>query len=353
MTIRRWNVYGLVFLLAAMVCFADTWQLGQAGQWQSLSDDPNGAYVLAINDVNKKIATGDPGALEGLKKLKQDFKDVNTPEIDAFIEAMSLYVKKNWSKATKKLQEFVRLYPESVFYPSAEEQLFSIGTAFLNGQNRNVLWILWLPAFDEGVNIMRDVADRAGTTPMGYRTLLVLAESYEKREKFVEAYLVWSEMNEKWPTGEIGQRTLLRMAQSVHAAYRGPKYDSSWLNTARTYDEELNKRYPQQASQLNVPQTIDMIVEQEAYKKFTVARYYENADHLYAGTLYYDAVLKGWPDSQSAEMARQAQAKVGPFEPKPKSVNRKLFDAGNVVLDSWFGIGYLFGKPGNQESEQG
>jgi TolA-binding protein len=265
---RPWIV--LLLLLAACCCQAETLRLKPEGQWQNLAGDPQGQYILALSDVKQKLNAGSKGeALEALKKLKTDFRELAGPDLDAYIEAETLYAKRNWSKSTKKFQEFVKAWPESPFYDSASERLFSIGTAFLHGQKRQVLWVIWLPAFDEGVKIMRDLADRAGTGPMALRSLTVLAETYENKKEYPEAYEVWSEVVDKWPTGEIGEKALLRMAQCLHAAYKGPNYDASWLISAKAYYEDYRNRYPDKARQINADETIGMIVEQQAYKNYT------------------------------------------------------------------------------------
>lgn len=335
---RRWIV---IWVLTVAISYgAQTLRLDSQGQWQDLTNDPQGQYILALSDVKQKLASGSEGeALKALKQLKTDFQAIAGPDLDAYIEAETLYAKRNWSKSTKKFQEFVKNWPESPFYTSANERLFSIGTAYLRGQKRQVLWVLWLPAFDEGVKIMRDIADRAGTGPIGLRSLTVLAETYEYKKRYPEAYEVWSEIADKWPTGQIGEKSLLRMAQCLHAAYRGPKYDPSWLVSAKAYYEDYRSRYPDNARQINVDDTLGVIVEQQAYKNYWVAQYYDKTDHPWAADLYYQYVLDTWPDSRSAQMAQQA---VQEGYRHPDNFFRKSFITGNKFLDSAFGFGLIF-----------
>jgi outer membrane protein assembly factor BamD (BamD/ComL family) len=330
----------LLVLLAANCWGAQTLRLDPQGQWQDLTNDPQGQYILAISEVKQTLSGTNKGqAVKALKKLKADFKTIAGPDLDAYIEAETLYAKGNWSKSTKKFQEFVKNWPESPFYTSANERLFSIGTAFLHGQKRQVLWVIWLPAFDEGVKIMQDLSDRAGTGPMALRALTVLAETYEKKKKYPEAYEVWSEMNDKWPTGEIGEKSLLRMAQCLHAAYKGPHYDASWLVSAKAYYEDYRNRYPEKARQINADETLGVIIEQQAYKNYAVARYYDRTDHPLAADLYYQYVLTTWPNTSSAPLALQGQQQDYHH---PDTLFRKTFIATNKFLDSGFGFGLIF-----------
>lgn len=334
---RPWIV---LWALLAVCCSADTLRLDQQGQWQDLTNDPQGQYILAISQAKQSLGTANKKqALAALKKLKEDFQSIAGPDLDAYIEAETLHAKQSWSRASKKFQEFVKNWPESPFYTIANERLFSIGTAYLQGQKRSVLGILWLPAFDDGVKILRDIADRAGTGPIALRALTVLAETYENKKRYPEAYEVWSEVADKWPTGEIGEKSLLRMAQCLHAAYKGPKYDPSWLVSAKAYYEDYRNRYPDNARKINADQSIDTIVQQQAYKNYWVAQYYDKTDHPLAANLYYQYVLDTWPDSAAAQMTQQA---VQQRYRHPETVWRKSFIATNKFLDSGFGIGLVF-----------
>lgn len=331
----------IIMLLAGFCAQAETLRLNSQGQWQPLAGDPQGNSVLALSEIKQKIVAGNKSqALKALAELKTRFPELAGPDMDAYIEAETLYAKRNWSKSTKKFQEFIKTWPESPFFDIAVERLYSIGAAFLQGQKRQVLWVLWLPAFDNGADIMRNLADRMGTGPMGLRSLVTLAEAYEKKKMYPEAYEVWSEIADKWPTGDVGEHALLRMAKSLHAAYKGPQYDPTWLISAKAYYEDYINRYPSKAQQINAAGTVSTIVEQQAYKNYTVAQYYNKTDHALGANLYYQYVLDTWPDSQAAVFTKQKQADGYKYK---KTFQRKMFDAGNIFFDNWFGIGLLFG----------
>ncbi len=333
-------------LLAGFYAQAETLRLSPAGQWQPLASDAQGKSALALSEMKQKIVAGDKAeALAALEELKNRFPEYAGPDMDAYIEAETLYAKRNWSKATKKFQEFIKTWPESPFADIATERLYSIGSAFLQGQKRQVLGIFWISAFDNGVEIMRNLADRMGTGPMGLRSLVTLAEAYEKRKMYPDAYEVWSEIADKWPTGDVGEHALLRMAKSLHAAYKGPQYDPTWLVSAKAYYEDYISRYPANAQQIDAQGTVSTIIEQQAYKNYTLAQYYNKTDQALGANLYYQYVLDTWPDSQAAAFTKQKQANGYKYK---RTFQRKMFDAGNVFLDSWFGIGLLFGSDSSE-----
>ena len=334
----------LAVLVLSGFCAAETYHLGADGGWQNVAELPEGEYLLAISKIKRQLLSGDNAAvMEALEKLKTDFPKLAGEEIDAFIEAEKTYADKPLNKSAVYYKKFLDAWPDSMLAPVAMERLFSIGVAYLQGQKRTYIKVLRLPAFDDGVSLMWDIADRAGNSPMALRALTTLAENQERRKKYFEAYQTWAEVATRWPTGKIGQDALLRMAQELHASYNGTQYDSGVLLSAKSYYEDFVARYPELAKKLNISEELDLIEEQRAYKEYESGFYYERTDKPDVAKVYYEKVLAQWPNSKAAVMVRNRQhPAAGPAVKQTKK--RKLFDVGNRFLDSWFGVEKLHDK---------
>lgn len=328
-------------LLCPVIEAAETYHLDDQG-WQPVSGTPQGDYLLAVSKIKQQLlsGTGDE-VLEALEQLKADFPDIAGTEIDAYIKAEELYSKGQWYKAATEYSKFLDTWPDSVLQSAAMERIYGVATAFLQGQKRSFLKILRLPAFDDGVELMTQLADRAGNAPIGLRALTTLAENQEKRKKMLDAYHTWAEIADKWPTGETGRNALLRMAQALHAAYGGTEYDASVLQSAKTYYEDFTTRYPTAAQDLEIRQTLDLIKEQLAYKEYMMGFYYERTGKPEAAAMYYQRVMADWPGSKAYEMA---QARLSPdAAPAVKmTLRRKATNLTAAFLDSWFGIQRIF-----------
>ena len=328
---------------------ADTWHLTGDGAWEKVADDAAGKYMLAVAKVKQLITAGEvESAQDALERLKANFPDAVGPDLDAFMEAEMLYAARKWAKAVKQYDEFIEAWPRSPLYESALEREYAIATAFLGGEKRVVLKVFKLSAYEEGIKIMRRIADRTGDAPIAKRALIAVARSCEKRGKFfvidpdqTDAYETWADISSRWPTGEIGQKALLGMAHSLHSAYRGHKYDSAGIESARRYYEDFKSRYSALADEHNIDPKITMIDEQLAYKQFAIGQYYERAENKQAANLYYQLVVDDRPGTAAAEAAAAKLEMADTKEPSLKqerTVKRRLFDAGNTFLDSWFGL---------------
>ncbi|MBE0537593.1 MAG: outer membrane protein assembly factor BamD [Phycisphaerae bacterium] len=339
---------------AAVLCggllHADTLILKNGTDWQNVSASPEGQYVMAVARFKQLVGMGDSaGAMAELGRLKAERPELAGGDFDLFVAAELLYAEGKWVEAVRKYEELLTGYPSSWLYETAMEREFSVGQSFVNGEKRPVLKVLKLSAFDEGETILRRIADRAGEAPIAQRSLVTLARGYSKKGDHLDAYEVWSEISSRWPTGEMGRTALLEMAQSLHSAYRSPDYDPTSLASARTYYRNYRLRYPEMAVDNDIEEKLKLIDEQLAYKQYAIGEYYDRTGSVDAAKLYYDEVIRNWPDTAAAEMA---QARIlawgsGLTEIVPgesKKLGRRLFKAGNVVVDSWFGLGFLSGN---------
>jgi outer membrane protein assembly factor BamD (BamD/ComL family) len=342
-----WIVLAMLATLGA-ASSAETYRLSDEKGWQNVAGDPESEYLLAISQIKQQLLTGTDADIVGaLEALKKDFPGMAGTEIDGYIEAEKLYADANWYKAATAYKKFIDAWPDSVLQPAAMERLYSIATAYLQGQKRVFIKILKLPAFDTGVDLMYDVADRAGNSPMGLRALTTLAESQEQKKLFLDAYDTWQQIADQWPTGKTRQTATLRMAQALHASYDGVQYDDSLIEKARAYFQDYNNQYPEDAARLGVPETINLINEQLAYKQYETGFYYERTGKSDVASRYYQKVLKDWPDSKAATMA---QARMAPdaVSPIKMTTRRRGIDITIVFLDNWFGLKPLFNRDKNK-----
>lgn len=327
-------------LLGSYAVAAETLHLGSDGQWKKTSDEPGGKLLLAAAKIKQVVETGDTeSALEYLAQLKVDFPEISGPDLDIFTEGELFYANGKWNKAVRKYDELLDSFPDSWLYASAIERQFSVATAFLGGEKRVILKFLKLSAYEEGEKIMHKIADRTGDAPIAKRSLRSVAESYESRGKFLDAHDAWAEISTRWPTGQMGKETILRMAQNHHSAYKGPDYDSSSLLSAKSYYNQFKTNPLYLEGEYDVDDKIKVIYEQRAYKHFRIGHYYERSDSPGASNTYYRYVIEKWPDSSAAKMAQaeieENQNPSGKVAKKDRKLGRKLFDAGSNFLDKW------------------
>lgn len=300
-------------LSACLVFSAETWRLGEEGQWKTVSGEDK--YLLAVAEIKNLINTGQTKAVgQAVDKLKQDFPETAGPDLDAFMEAEMLFCEGKYTRAVRSYDKFLAEFPKSALYEAALDRKFAIGTAFLGGQKKKLLGVFMISRYDEGIKVMERISDQSGDAPIAKKAATAIAQSYEKREKYNEAYHKWSEISTRWPGGQIGQEALLNMARCKHAAYRGPKYDSSNLVSAKSYYENYKLRYPEAAEEIDVDKILNQIEGQMAYKEFSIGEYYQKTANNQSAALYYQMVTSNWPETTAAKMTKDKTTEKGADE---------------------------------------
>lgn len=321
-----------VILSSAIFAAEETWHLNSSQGWQQVSQESGGDFMMAVANAKQLVSTGKVDkAKKAFAKLKKDYPQVAGEDFDAFVKAELLYGRRKYVEASVAYDKLEEQFPQSAFYQSALERQQQIATAFLGGQKRRVLRVFSVSAYEEGGEIMNKIADRAGDAPIAQNALKTLAVSKEKRRAYHEAYLVWADVSNRWPTGQVGKDALLGMARSLEMDYRGPKFDSKMLESSKSYYAEYQKRYPDTAAELEVPQTLDQIDDKLAQKELAVADYYARTKSIVAANLYYQRIANDWPNSDMAKTAEQKltilkkeQDRIAQQQPsKKKKINLK------------------------------
>lgn len=314
---RMW-LWSVVWIVASCChgAAAETWVLKGGERLEVVPDAPQEPYEQAIAQLKDLVREGDVREVkEALAQYKADFPDRIGPDLELFVLGEVQYWRDRYTKALVKYERLLKDYPGSEYAGLTLERQFAIATEYLQGRKKRVLGILTLSAHEDGVELMEKISDRAGLDEpngVGLRAALAVAEHYEARELYNEAYLKWSEIASYWEIGPIGKRALYRMAENNLAAYnrypleKRAHYDASKLTTAKTYYQKFLLLYPQEAKENEVPRKIGEIDEQMAFKQYRIGQYYRRTGERQAAHLYFDMVVQNWPETEAAALAKEA-----------------------------------------------
>ena len=298
----------VAFLLftAGAAFSAQTWHLDKDQGWQDVSQQTQGQYLLAVAEIKKQINTGQAAAAaKSLNELKKNYPQIAGADLNSFLKAETLFCEGKFVKASRAYDAFLLAFPKSPLYEAALDRQFAIATAFLSGRKKPVLKFFKLKGHAEGIRVMERIVERAGDAQIAVKAATAIAQNHEKRAKYDEAYVQWSFISSKWPTGQTGRDSLLAMGRCKHAAYKGPKYDNSNIISAKSYYENFVLRYPNDAAALGLDKKIAQINEQLAYKKFSLGQYYQKTGNKQAANLYYQMVITDWPGTTAGKMAKE------------------------------------------------
>ena len=314
----RFEILAIAVVLSTLLtASAGTWHLEKGRDFKAVSADGEDKFLLAVAEAKKFVNTGQTKAAQkAYDAIKKDFPDIAGPDFDLFIEAEIYYCKVQFTKAVRNYDKLLTEYPKSGFREAALDRQFAIATAYLAGKKKTLLGFIKIKGYAEGVRILEKITNRVGLdTLMGIEASVSIAESYEERYKFNEAYLKWWEISLEWEMGPVGRDALLGMARCKHAVYNKPPehkrtfYDASSLNSAKSYYGRFKLLYPEDAKKIGIDELLSEIDEQIAYKQLSIGRYYQKTGNKQSANLYYDMVVSDWPGTKAAEEAKEMLAK--------------------------------------------
>jgi hypothetical protein len=306
----------MVVLRASWTASADTWRLDQEQQWKEISTQRRDSFLLALTNADRFVNAGQAkSAQASFDAIRKDFPEIAGPDLDVFIEAEMYFCRGKLAKTIRTHDKLLSEQPASSFRDAALKRQFALAKRFLAGEKKNVLGIIKLRRYAEGIGIMEKITDRTGfDTVMGIDASLAVARNYEGRERFNEAYLKWWEISLHWQKGPVGRDSLHGMARcklavyNRHPEHKRPLYDASCLSIAKSSYEKFGMLYPDDAVEIGAYKKVRGIDEQLADKQLTIGRYYQKVGNIQAANLYFDMVVKDWANSKAAEAAREMLA---------------------------------------------
>lgn len=313
-------------LTISTIVTAKTWQIGGDLSLKEVSKaqanfELDFAAMKKATDLNEAKQT-----LIAAHNIEKNYPELTTgDDWAAYLDAEIALARGKWKKSSELFTAFLDQYPISRFYNAALEREYDIASAFLAGQKRRAFGIFMIRGYDDGEVMMRKVSEKAGNNSIAKRALTTLAESFESRKLYLDAYDVWTEITVRWPTGQSGQESLVGMARSMHSAYNGTNYDAAPVKSAEGYYSQYKLRYPELATEQGIDEQYKNAGEQIAYKYYSIANYYRKVGDLESASKYYNYILDSRPDTQVAKAAAE-EVKIIDIEIKKDIIKIKPED---------------------------
>jgi tetratricopeptide (TPR) repeat protein len=247
-------------------------------------------------------------------QMRFDFPKISAFDLEPLVKAELYIARGKWLAGAKTYQKMLDEFPESVLKEPALMRLFTIGNIYNQGKKKAFLGLFKVDAYAEGAKLLDRVTEEAGLEDpngLGVRAALNVVDRHEKREKYEDAYLKWLEISTIWQRGDLGRQALLGMARTKRAAYNAnpqekrPFYDGANLKAAKTYYEKFRITFPDEAETLKIEQIISDIERQMAQKELTIGQYYQRIGKEQAANIYFDLVIRNWPNTPAAQQARE------------------------------------------------
>lgn len=283
----------------------------QSGEWMDADAPEEGAPEDELERGRYYLARGAVLRARGLLKRWV----AQNPDSERYLEGVylhgeALFQAKLFYQAYEQF-EIVADQGSGEIFDRAIRRAMDCARAFFAGEKRRVFRIFWLPAYDDGAQILGRVYERLPGTRIGEEALKTRADFRFERGEMDLAQDEYANLVREFPKGRYTQFAMLRSAEAAEAAFPGILFDDRPLLNAEERYRQVEETYPLYADRERVAARLDGIRQVRAEKDLEIGKWYERTRQPQAAAFYYRVILKDYGNTLAAAEARQRLRALG------------------------------------------
>lgn len=179
------------------------------------------------------------------------------------------------------------------------------------------IWPNWTdktrPAFDtkgRALVALKSIWLDDPTGPLADDAIMLTASHHLREGNFVEADHMYATLRKEYPKSRHLENAFVLGSHVKLMSYQGPAYNGTSLDEARQLRESTLRIYPNTPDRERLLAEIQKIEDAAALRDWKVVEYYQKQRKPRAVAVYCKEVIKNYPNSQYAVMARETLAKI-------------------------------------------
>lgn len=288
---------------AGQACAAWIW-IPRVGQWvnpkKAAKDTPALQFEFAMKFWDEKKYDK---ALDEFKKLVKLFPQATqTPEAQYYVGRCQEELR-SYFDAFKAYRKVIQVYPASKRTDEILEHEYRIGNLFFEGEKRKLLGAKIVPGLDAAIEVYAAIVDDAPFSAQGPLALYKLGMGYKIQGQWQLASDTFQRLVEEHPQHALVSDARFQIADCAAKTAGASAYDQSYAATAMREFEEFVKEHPDSHLVPEAEEHLTNLEGQQARQDFEVAHFYEGRKAHASARVYYQSIIKRYPDSPWAAQA--------------------------------------------------
>ncbi len=299
------KIFCTIFILACAVSSAQAYWLWtpKTGKWvnpkNAVKQNPKEQFDLAKSLYD--IKSYEEAKREFQKLLKEYPKSLEAAESQYYLGLIEEDQGKLY-EAYQAYQRVIDKYPFSERIQDVIEREYAIGEAFMSGHKRKAMGVT-LPVENPAIEIFTKVVDNSTFGPLAAKAQYKLGLVLKSQMRYYESEDAFNKVLTNYPASEWVEAAKFQIAACQQAISRGPDYDQGAASTAKDKFEEFVREHPDAVLSKDAEKNIGALNEAEAESYYNIGRFYEKQKANEAARVYYNDILKVYPDSPWAAKA--------------------------------------------------
>ncbi len=267
------------------------------------------------------------------KKAAASWPDSQLEQDAMFKLAESNFFAAHYSKANNGYEKLIRKYPNSLYLDNVITRQFSIARYWEQYHNYNENWVITpnlidntRPLFDtigRSMKTYENIRLNDPTGPLADDAVMATANSYFLRQRYIDADYQYDLLRKEYPRSDHQYDAHILGLQCKLRKYHGPSYDGKPLEEAKLLVKQLKIQF---SGELDEKQRTELakvdgqLTQELATREFNMGKHFDGIEEYGSARYYYAEVIKEYPDSQLATMARDRLAAIGGLPERPSSI---------------------------------
>lgn len=269
-------------------------------------------------------------------------------EEDALFRAgESLFFADRYVQSNERFEELLEKYPNSRYLDLMGARRFKIARYWVDLDTEDGTPLVsfhvgnkrrpWSDTFGHAIRIYDRMRLDDPTGKLADDATIAAANAYFARRNFVDADQYYTDLRRNFPSSEHQFMAHYLGIQAKLRGYRGPEYAGEVLDEAEKLVRQIRRQFPREyrKREEDVERAYREVRYRQAEREWHLAKYYHRRHQYGAARLYYNLILRQFPDTPFAEKAR---ANLAETDGKPRTPPQRfawlvnLFPDGNRSL---------------------
>ena len=264
---------------------------------------------------------------------KNEAKD--TPE-EQFRFAAAFYQEKDYKRAEEEFQKLTLAFPNTKWaaegqyflglcyeaigdigrasdafrvlvdrYPYSERVNDAIEHEFELAEGMHIM-----PAVDTAVQLYRHIVKAAPYGPYGAKAQFRMGEAHTRLGELDQAERAFQAVIDNYPNTEFAPKAKYQIARVTYRASQEQEYHLSAADNAIESFEGFKSAYPESELGLEANEAISELRRKKAESFYQTAVFYKDRRKFKSARVYLDDIVRYYPDTPTAELARQRLSEI-------------------------------------------
>jgi outer membrane protein assembly factor BamD len=231
-------------------------------------------------------------------------KSKEAPEAQ-FKLAKQLNQKGNFEAAFKEYQSLLQRYPQTPNFEESVADQINIANAFLKGMKVKFLGIPMVPSMEKAEEMYTAILKISPYSKHAAITQFNLGLALQKQGKAQEAIAAYQKVLDKYPNSAACDSAAYQVGYVYQLlGMTGQSQDLSALKEAQNNYQDFLLQYPNSEKIQQAGQNMKKMLSKESADTLRVARFYDFNKDFKASSIYYNDVIRRFPQSEEATAAK-------------------------------------------------